>query len=218
MAKSNNAFATAITELGRCYGVRRRATDEDALDGVVLGLLTMGVGEGPAIKLVKKLHNSFVDWNEIRVASARDMMGMAKGLPEDVARKIKVFLNSLFEESGTMSGESVTLKKPQELRAWLGKIDILDAEDIETIVLFALGGNVMPAGDGLVTVCRRLGLVARKATRVTVRKAVLKGLPPEQYREFAGLLCEHAASVCHPRVPECAQCKIKRICKSKGKW
>ncbi len=218
MAKTNNAFATATTELGRCYGVRRRAADEDALDGVVLGLLTMGVGEGPAIKLVKKLHNVFVDWNEIRVASARDLMVTAKGLPEDLARKMQVFLNLLFEDSGTMNGESVKQRKPQDLRAWLGKINVLDAEDIEAVVLFALGGNVMPASDGLVTVCRRLGLVGRKATQANVRKSVLKAVAPEKYREFAGLVCEHAAGVCHARVPECAQCKIKRICKSKGKW
>ena len=65
---------------------------------------------------------------------------------------------------------------------------------------------------------RRVGLVPRKATRARAHRAALRGVVPERYREFYGLVGEHAGTVCREEAPECKRCKLRRTCKSKGRW
>jgi len=211
------SFASLLAALARAYG-RRRQRGGSPLDLFMLAVLAAGRGERQAARHIGRFKERFVDWNEVRVARPRDLAAAAPDAPEDRRRKMQSLLQSLYEGLGGLDLAPLAAKKPSEARSWLAKLGILSREEVEAVLMIALGVPVLPASEDLARVLRRLGLVPRKATRARAHRAVLKGLPPESYRELYSLVGEHAGSLCHAQTPECSRCKLRSICKSKGKW
>jgi endonuclease III len=215
---SNRAFRLLMGALCRAYGRRRRLASESALDRVALAVLAEGRGERAAARYVAKFRSAFVDWNELRVARPRDMAAAAPDAPEERVKKLQHVLQALYEGLGGLILTPLLEKKPTEARAWLTRMGGLAREEVDAVQMIALGTPLIPASDELARVLRRLGVVPRRATRARAQRTALKGLAPEEYREFYSLVGEHAATVCHAEMPECARCKLKRYCKSKGRW
>ncbi len=185
---------------------------------MVLAVLSEGLGERITSRFIGKLKSSFVDWNEIRVARPRDLAAAAPEAPEDRVRRMQSLLQALYESLGGLETGLLLEMKPAEARAWLTKLGGLSHDEVDAVMMVALGLPVMPASEDLARVLRRMGLVPRKATRGRAQRAALKGVPSERYRDFYGLIVEHAVGVCHQQVPDCARCKLKRSCRSKGRW
>jgi endonuclease III len=181
-------------------------------------VLAEGRGERIAARLINKLRAEFVDWNEVRVARPRDLAAAAPEAPEDRVKKMQALLQALYENLGGLDPAPLFEKKPTEARAWLTNLGGLGREEVDAVLMIALGLPVMPGSEHLARIMRRMGVVPRKSTRARAQRTALKGISPEDYREFYSLVGEHAAAVCHAQVPECARCKLKRSCKSKGRW
>jgi endonuclease III len=211
-------MSALLSSLTRAYGQRRRRSAEPPLDRAVLALLTVSAGERAALRVTGKLLDHFVDWNEVRVARPRDLASAAlEGRREDSSR-MQALLQALYENLGGLDLAPLFEMKPSEVRRWLTGLRALSREETEAVMLFALELPVIPASNGLARVLRRVGAVPRKATPARVQREVLKGLAPESYRDFYGLVVDHAACVCHEQMPDCARCKLKPGCKSKGRW
>jgi endonuclease III len=215
---TSRSFSALFSALTRAYGRRRRPAAEDALDKAVLAVLTEGLGERAALRLVSRFKGYFVDWNEVRVARPRDIAIAAPDAPEGRVKKMQALLQALYEGLGGLDLGPLLELKPTEARVLLTKLGVLGREEVDAIMMVAMGLPVMPGSEDLARVLRRMGVVPRKATRARAQRAALKGVSPEQYRDFYGLGLEHAASVCHAQVPDCTRCKLKRSCKSKGRW
>jgi endonuclease-3 len=207
-----------MSALDRAYGLRRRPAKEDPLDRIMLAVLSEDRGERAASRLVSKMKSSFVDWNEVRVARPRDLAAVAPEAAQDRGKKIQGLLEALYENLGGLSPQPLLEKRPSEARAWLAGLGRLSREELEGVMMVALNQPVIPASEALARVLRRQGLVPRKSSRARAQRAALKGLPPEGYRDFYGLVSEHAATVCRSQIPDCARCKLRRRCRSKGDW
>jgi len=215
---TSRAFAALFAALTRAYGRRRRQTREETLDRIVLAVLSEGVGERTSLRFMGRIGKVFVDWNEVRVARPRDLMAAAPDAPEDRVKSMQALLQALYENLGGLDIGALQNMKSAELRTWLARLGPLGREEAEAVMMIALDRPVIPANDGVARVLRRTGLVPRKASRARAQRAVLKGVAPGSYRDFYGLALEHAVSVCHDQVPDCARCKLKRNCKSRGRW
>jgi endonuclease III len=215
---SRRPFEAVFSALTRAYGHRRRSSREEALDAIVLAVLSEALGERLASRFIGKLKSSFVDWNEIRVARPRDLAAASPEAADDRAKRMQSLLQTLYENLGGLDTRLLFEMKSTEARTWLTKLGGLSREEVDAVMMVALKLPVIPGSEGLARVSRRMGLVPRRATRARAQRAALKGVAPESYRDFYGLIIEHAVRVCHEQVPDCARCKLKRRCKSKGKW
>ncbi len=211
-------FAALLAALTRAYGRRRRPGSEGPLDRIMLAVLAGDRGERGAARLTARFKAHFVDWNEARVARPRDLTAAAADAPEDRVRRAQALLQALYENLGGLSLQPLLEMKPAEARRWLTNLGGLSREEVDAVMMIALDLAVLPAGESLARVLRRLGLVPRKATKARAQRAAARGLEAADYREFYSLVGEHAAGVCHPAVPECSRCKLRRNCKSKGRW
>ncbi len=215
---TSRPFASLLAALTRAYGRRRRPAEEAPLDKIMLAVLSEGIGERASLRFMGKLKSVFIDWNEVRVARPRDMMTAAPDAPEDRVKRMQALLQALYENLGGLGTDALFDMKPTELRNWLGRLGSLGREEIDAVMMTAMGMPVIPTNEGLARVLRRTGAVPRKASRARAQRAALKGVAPDSYRDFYGLVLEHAVSLCHEQVPDCTRCKLKRNCKSKGKW
>ncbi len=211
-------FGSLLSTLARTYGRRRRPAGDTALDGVVLAVLAGDRGERGAARIVSRFKSHFVDWNEARVARPRDLAAAAPDVPEARVKRTQVLLQALYENLGGLSPEPLLEMKSAEARRWLTSLGGLSREEVDAVLMIALGMAVMPASDSLARVLRRLGMVPRKASRARAQRAAVKGLESTDYREFYSLVGGHAAGVCREEAPDCKRCKLRRICKSKGRW
>jgi endonuclease III len=162
--------------------------------------------------------DAFVDWNEVRVARPLDLAAIAPEAPAAQVRRMRNLLQAVYEDLGGLSLMPLAGRRHTELRAWLSKLEGVSREEVDAILMSAFEVPVMPASEALARVLRRLGLVARRATRTAAQRAALRGLDPANYRTFYGLAVEHAATVCHAELPLCVRCRVKRLCRSKGNW
>jgi endonuclease III len=207
-----------LKALTRTYGARRRPARESVLDLMVLAMLAEGRGERAAARHMGRYRSFFTDWNEVRVARPRDLCAASPDAPEDRVKRMQGLLQAVYEHLGSLEPDLLLEKKPSEARAWLTKMGGLSREEVDAVLMIALKAPVLPASEDVARVLRRLGKVPRKSTRTRAQKAAMRGLDPADYREFYSLVNEHAAAVCHAPVPECGRCKLKRVCKSKGRW
>ena len=222
MAKNSSvtskAFEKVFKALIKAYSGRRRPTDETVIDRVALAVFSEGIGERAAARHLGRFRELFVDWNEIRVARYRDLASSSPDAPEKRLKRLQSLLQALYESLGCLEDQPLLEMKPSEARELLLKLEGITKEEVEAILMMALGVHTLPASPELARVTRRMGLCPRKATRKRAQKECIKGLATDDLRDFYGLAVEHAATVCHEQVPDCKKCKLTRICKSKGKW
>ncbi|HOX05059.1 MAG TPA: hypothetical protein PK280_01555 [Planctomycetota bacterium] len=217
-AKSSKTWAAGLAGLARACGAGRRPDRRDRLDMVILAVLASGRGERTANRWLDALSRRFVDWNEVRVARTRDLTCAVSDVPAENLVKLQTFLQGMYEQVGGLDVTALVSMKPSEARSWLGRIEGLEREAVEAVLLIALGAPTLPAGEGLARVSRRLGLVPRKASRAEAHKLAAKGLAEDDYRAFYSLASEQAAGPCREDKPDCPRCRARTLCKSKGKW
>ena len=211
------ALGSLLSALRRAYR-RRRFKSADPLDLLMLAVMAETAGERQAARQIAKIRERFVDWNEVRAARPRDLSWAMPNASPDTVRKTLTLLQSIYEVAGGLDLAPAAAMKPGDLRVWLGRLEGLTREDTDAVLMIAFGAPLMPTAEGTARVLRRLGLVPRKATRARAQRTALKGLAPENYREFYDLVCEHSTAVCRDQLPDCKKCKLRRICKSKGNW
>jgi endonuclease III len=217
-AQSARPWAAALAGLHKAYGAPRRTEGRKKLDLVMLAVLAEDRGERTANRWIEDLYRHFVDWNEVRVARMRDLSAAATDMPAERLARMQALLQGMYELVGGLDVSGLVAAKPSEARAWLVRLDVLDREEIEAVLLIALGVPTLPAGEGLVRAVRRFGLAPRKATRPQAQKLAEHGLAEDDYREFYSLISEHAALRCRETKPDCERCKLRAQCKSRGKW
>jgi endonuclease III len=217
-AKGSRPWAAALAALLRAYGAPRRADGRKKLDLVMLAVLAEERGERTANRWLEELSRRFVDWNEVRVARLRDLAAAVPEVPAKRLGKLQALLQGMYELIGGLDVNPLLAMKPSEARAWLVRLEALDREEVEAVLMIALGVPTLPAGEGLARVARRFGLVPRKATRVQSQRLAAKGLAPESYREFYSLVGEHGASRCREAKPDCGRCQVRPLCRSRGRW
>ena len=217
-ARGSKSWVSALDALGRAYGHPRRSDGRRKLDQMLLALLAEERGERVAGRWLDEMLRRFVDCNEIRVARTRDLTAVVPEVPPTRLVRMQGLLQALYESQGGLDVSALVAMKPAEARVWLAALDVLEREELDAVLMVALGAPVLPASAALSRVARRLGLAGRKATRVQAHRLASENLAPRSYREFYSLAAEHAAGRCREEKPECGGCGVRPLCRSKGRW
>jgi endonuclease III len=217
-ARPTGKIGAAFAALVKVYGRTKPPAGETALDRVALASLVGSLGERAAVRMVKKLRERFVDWNEVRVARSREVEAAVPEVSEAGLRQLQSCLQALYEQLGGLCENPFDGRKQTEIKALLGGMRDLSSEDTEAVLLLGAGTPVLPAGASLVRCLRRLGAVPRNATRNKVQRAAMRAIPVEEYRTFLGLACQHGAGTCREERPDCRRCRMNRTCRSRGRW
>jgi endonuclease III len=209
--------------LARTYGKEpSRNPGDTPLDHVVYGIIAGNSPMQKARAAFEKLKESFVDWNELRVAEAREIVAHLDrlGEREDLyarAELLRRTLQGLFDARDTVRIElDKTGAKPEEeqevVRA-LGTVPGLSPGLVGAVMARAVAEPPVRLSPGMVRVAQRIGVIPRSGGDAKQAAALASAAGDRDARILMHfLLGEHAERVCLPKGPLCETCPVLPMC------
>lgn len=214
-ARLKRADATAVYKaLRKKFGARGTHVKKDPMDNIVFSVLASIGSSGNVDKVFSAIKSGFVDWNEVRVTSIRELSSVIEsrgGDPKSVD-PVKAFLQRLYTDSHAVSAgwiEKMPLKKAVE---YMEKTTGLAGEQVTTLLLETFDMPVAPIDQKIKRVLVRLGLARKDATQGHLQKMFAliasKGKTSTAYR----LMHILARETCVEGEPKCHRCCVKKHC------
>jgi endonuclease-3 related protein len=129
------------------------------------------------------------------------------------ARKLKAFLEMLFESHGGQLDSLFALPLP-ELRQELVATQGIGQETADSIILYAAKKPSFVIDAYTRRVFSRLGLEPASDSYASWQAMFTDALPPDVqlFNEYHALIDRHAKTVCR-KVPLCGQCCLRQVCR-----
>lgn len=189
---------------------------KDILDLVVFHKIHFYMEESDALACHRKLKSDFVDWNEVRVSSVREIQETLGNSADtlEIAIFIKGLLEFLHRERHLVCMEFLGEENITEIRRFLRRIKGLDATTINMILRVRKDYPILPVNASMESTLLRLGLVRRTHTRDQKAK-FLHGIIREDLAiPFHHFILNHSREICPPdeeRI-QCSACDIRNSC------
>jgi len=206
---------------GSIYGALRkrfRAKDghskKSPMDRLVYAMLALRSNSNDAERGLSAIRSSYVDWNEVRVASQRNLSALmrSKGCNPKSAKSITMFLQGLYQEIHTVSIAPIQKMSAKRAREYLQQITGLTAEQSAAIIVRTFDMPVAPVLPAIKRVLTRVGLATQNASDTRVhdvfQAVAAKGKASTAHRVLQML----ATDFCLKDDPLCARCPVKKHC------
>ena len=208
-------------------GAVRELDEPRPLEQLILLMLARGGTLVKARRALKILQTDYVDWNDVRVTSPREiaskiaeMVGKASSLEK--AEKLfelltmiyhrfnRINLDFLIDGGAETPGEDVGRKKTR-LFGWLSERSFAWPA---MLTLHAARKPEVVVDGGLPRVLSRLGFVESKATPPAIRERILAEVPEDHLITFQFVSYVLSEDFCHAKTPDCPECPAKPLCPS----
>lgn len=186
------------------------------LEQVVFALLAAENPVTNARKAVRDFKDDYVDWNEVRVSSIRELEDtLAKSRIEragETAALLKSVLDRTFMELCRVELEQLRTEGPDRARKFVARLDMLKPHE-QQYALVASGCETAPPLDPATErVCERLGLFRADDPPARRRRALEAAIEPAEALRFYHLMVEHGKKLCTVEEPRCAKCLLQTDC------
>jgi endonuclease III len=217
--------AKIVSVLEPRLGAVRELDEPRPLEQLILLMLARGGTLAKARKALKILQTDYVDWNDVRVTSPREVaskieepLGRASALEKaeklfDLLTMIyhrfnRINLDFLLEGSNEALAEDVARKRTR-LFAWLAERSYCWPA---MLTLHAARKPEVVVDGGLPRVLSRLALVEAKATPAVIRERILAAVPEDLLITFQFVSYVLSEDFCHAKAPDCPHCPAKPLC------
>lgn len=194
--KNGTAYAA---KLRRAYAKLRpaeRASEEtpeldDPLRRMAIAILSVGCHEEDGKRALDRALTTMVDWNDIRVSSARELSkAIGNSIPDGITRCQSLIdaLRSIYDNENDISLERLKSLGRREAKQYLENLDGVDEYATASVLLWSLGGHAVPVNDSLFAELREAGLVHPEATRAEVQAFLERHVAASEARQFCALI------------------------------
>lgn len=201
----------------RTLGVRRKIPKMPPLETAAHALFAPGNRDEEAAAALKALLVEFVDWNEVRVSSWKEIGSAleASGIrdPGEKAIALKKLLEAVFNRFNKMSLDALLAQKPEDAHRTLEAMPDIPDTAAGAILHNNLGNDSLHATPGLLRIARRIGLV-REGASVQIKKDLEAFVPRKERFRFQQHLGHLAQKVCLAGVTLCPRCPLNGTCPS----
>jgi len=209
--------------LAHAYGKEpSRNPGDTPLDQLVYGIIAGNSPMQKARAAFEALKESYVDWNELRVAESREIVEHLDGLGDRAvlyprAELLRRTLQGLFDARDTVRIElDKTGAKPEEeqevVRA-LNTVPGLSPGLVGAVMARAVAEPPVRLSPGMVRVAQRIGAIPRAGGDSKHAAALASAAGDRDARILMHfLLGEHAERVCLPKNPACDTCPVLEHC------
>lgn len=186
------------------------------LDLIIFHKLHLGLPTEDAMKSYQRLQERFVDWNETRVSSVREIQEAIDFCPGSL--ELAVFIKNLLEfvhrEHQSVSLEFLAEQNLGDIRQYLKQFKGIDNATVELILLLRKEYPVFPLNEGAETVLRRLGILRATSTPLQRAKQLHDLVEPDQTLNLHHFLLNHSREVCPPETTrvDCQSCDLREMC------
>jgi endonuclease III len=202
MAKAGGTSSTSLNPdllkvceaLEERYGRRKPQKFEDFIEALIYQILELGVQEAPAKSALKRLHDEYIDWNDMRVASVReieDILGAKYYRAREKAEDIKHLLADLYTAFRRMDIHDLLNAEGIETLRALPETTNIRKDMVERSLLLALDVKVFPCDEDQFRLLKFLGGVPKHFNVQQGVKKIEEVLDSDQMLRLSRVLREH---------------------------
>ncbi len=163
---------------------------------------------------LQRLQKRYPDWNELRIAQAREIALVMKGplkKAHAAALDAKTYFQEVFQQSHGLDLEFLR-EDFQSAARFANQLSFLGLATANWLLLLATRNEVLVT-PAIIRVLDRVGIVPRIASQKKARAAIEPLVPENEAQRFA-MAIGHVAQVwCDPRKPICWECPLVVICR-----
>lgn len=209
----------ALEALGKVYGKEgARNPGDSPLDHLVYGIVAGRSPQRSARAAFARLQKAFVDWNELRISEAREIVEHLGGIGEKAdlrarAELVRRTLQTLFDARDTVRIEFEEEGDEEEIARALRSVPGLSPGLVAAMLARARPEPPIRLDAGIARVAQRLGVIPRTGGEAKQEAALAAAAGPGEARVLLHfLLGEHAETVCVPNRPVCETCPCVEFC------
>lgn len=197
------------------YGRRKQQKFDDFIEALVYQILELGVQEAPAKAALKRLHDEYIDWNDMRVASVReieDVLGAKYYRAREKAEDVKHLLADLYTAFRRMDIHDLLNAEGIETLRALPETTNIRKDMVERSLLLALDVKVFPCDEDQFKQLKSLEGVPKHFNLQQGVKKIEESLDGEQMLRLSRVLREHVhvIHVAGEEVPQPADFGVKK--------
>jgi endonuclease III len=183
-----------IEALEQRYGRRKHQAYEDVIEALVQQILDLGVPEKSGREAMKRLRDEFIDWNDMRVATVReieDVLGTRYPKAREKAEDLRHLLADLYTAFRRMDvREALAGDGIETLRA-LPETSNIRRDFVDRALLLAIGLKVFPCDEEQIRQIKFLGGIPKQLTLQQAQKRIEEALDIEGLDRLSRVLREH---------------------------
>lgn len=184
----------ACEALEERYGRRKMQVIPDFIEALMTQILELGAPEKASKDVITRLKAEYVDWNDMRVASVReieDVLGAKYYRCREKAEDIKHLLADLYTAFRRMEiNDLLSAGGTETLRA-LPDTTNIRRDMVERALVLALDLKVFPCDEEQFRLLKFLGGVPKHANLQNFQKKIEESLDTEQILRLSRVLREH---------------------------
>ena len=204
----------AVVALEKRFGVPAVRRRGDLLGSFVLTSLSQHTSDVNAGRAFDALKERFPTWAEVAAATPRQIAAAIRsaGLANQKAPRIRAFVRWVKETFGDYDLSAIRAMPTEQVIALLTSVKGIGIKTVSVVLLFSLGRDVFPVDTHVHRICRRVGLVAEKATAERTHHRMARLVPAGKSMSLHVNLLRLGRTICHARGPKCAECPLRRLC------
>ncbi len=186
-----------FNQLRRQYGKPAPADHAEPIDVLIYGILLRDNTESKAQAAYRRLRESIVDHNELRVTPWVEVAEtIGKDVPgaEGRARSLVDALNAIYDKHNVVDLGFLREKPVRDAREYLRSLPGVDEFTAARVVLLGLGGHAIPVDASMLELLRKEQMIDAQATIAEVQSFLEHHIPSSEAAEFTTLVHRHAAS------------------------
>lgn len=223
---STSAAARAqklLTALEKAYGIPRMPKKLGGpLDYTVWGAVSALVEHAAAERGYKALDREFVDWNELRVATWREIGAILErarvGDPGRKAVSMKRALMQMYSRMNKVTLDAVDDMDAEEARRYVEGFSDWPAPSCGAVFYGLKDGKGVPPTLGVCRVAQRAGLLKKGLTARKQGDALKKLVPRAKHFRLHQVFGALSDVVCISKDPRCAECPGVAFCETGQEW
>ena len=195
------------------YGRQRKKKALNPLDQLVLDHLAENSSERRARRAFKRLKADFVDWNEMRVSSLKEIE-LAISMVAQASTKaalIKEIMVDIFSGYHMVSLDFLRDLSDAVAERYLGHFEGLGKKTIADVLRVLKQGGSGPTYE-VARVLRRLNLIKSSLSHEEIGELLCEALPVRRRDHFCRLVKTHAQRICTLKGFTCGSCVLLLEC------
>ena len=196
------------------YGPKRNSRSRDALDELVLTILSQQNSSASTREVFAELKRRFPTWDAANAAPAAAIEDAIRsgGLARMKAARIKSLLAAIREERGSFDLSFLKRMPADEALAYLTRFKGVGPKTARCTLLFTFGTAVFPMDVHIFRILERLGLLDPRWTDERAHREAAALVPNGKHYSAHVNLIEHGRKVCRPTSPRCDACCLIDYC------
>ena len=188
----------------------------DILELIIFHKIHFHAPEQDALQCFRRLKTAFVDWNEVRISSLREIQEVFYGTEDSLGLAIfvKDLLEHLHRQNQSTSLEFLADKNLADIRRYLRGIKGLDPATIDLVLRIRKEYPVLPMSAPMELTLTRLGVVRPHDNRQQKERYLHTLVDQSHALSFHHFFLKHSREICPPEEDKilCPDCGIRRSC------